>query len=340
MTNSVPLLPNFKKLYLYYLKRISSLSFWIVLTLGIVWSGFRIFIERESEKIRTSNSYQQKAKKFEERLEEQEQSLKSQGHEDWEIKLILTGERISKKISTLNKIKDYSSRNAKLGLLSLELGFSTLLDNLSVTRTLLATIVFFLLFTLFPFNTDTKIRTLLGWTTPPASFFNRQKKQRTGEDEMVLTFASATTRRTIAFSKFFAYLTQCLIINFVWIILPCLFNPSNWTNHLGSLLKYLLAGGLIFPLLVFGFSSLFFYWLEIAKYWMLFPLLGFYAVVGLLLWLSSFSEEKIKELLISTLKITIQNYLLFTYLTLFVFLLLDSGFFYLYYRDFQTTDFS
>ena len=152
---------------------------------------------------------------------------------------------------------------------------------------------------------------------------------------MILTFASATTRRTIAFSKFFAYLTQCLIINFVWIISPYLLNLSNWTNHLGSLLKFFLVGGVIFPLLVFGLSSFFFYLLEIARYTPIIFAFLFYAVAGFIF----FFPEKSKNFLALLSKIT-QNPPLFTSATSFIFLLFDSGFFYLYYRDFQTTDFS
>src|SRR5438105_532307 len=80
---------------------------------------------------------------------------------------------------------------------------------------------------------------------------------------MVLTFTPGTTRLTIALSKFLAYLTRCLFINFAVFVLPFLFNFSNWTNHLGSVIQLLLGGGLFFPVLFFGFSSLFFWWLEI-----------------------------------------------------------------------------
>jgi hypothetical protein len=195
--------PTIKKLYPYYLKKITAWRFWIAVTLGLLWGVVRVIL-------------------------------------------------------THNKAPNGSSPP---GIISVNFPA----EGLTINDIFNQSLFFFLAVTVGVggiFSSVVSVRELLAFTWISDGVW-KVKKIRTGEDELVLTFATPIRRREMVLSKMLAFLTQQLIITFVFSTLPYLINPWNLQpNNLILLVKFLFFNGFLFPLIFSHFFASLFWWYE------------------------------------------------------------------------------
>lgn len=324
MKNSVFLLSDlkiFKKLCFYYLKRIIDTSFWVFVSLGVVWSVFSNFASWKA-------------------LEVKEDYLRELTEINKEISFSLSEQKkkeISEKLTELTK---KTIKKSFFGWVGANWGISNSLAGSDSRGIFWNSLIFSAILMFFPVIVEhfsyKQISTLLSLDSS-RSWWKKNKPTK-GENEMILAFTPGVNRFIIAISKFLAYLTRCLIINFVLFVLPYLLDFSNWTNHLGLLLTLLGLRGLILPPLFFSFSACAFYRSELIRYIPAGFIIIFFSIKPASEQLSKFSPELVIILGEFFSKISKSPLLPHYFST--VILLFDSLFFYLYYRDFKNADFS